>query len=598
MAPSQNFPAQALCPGLGVPNSLTWFSFIGNGDDLELGFNVDILDCTIGAGIQAGVFEGFCDGRRVWDCTTVCHTSPFSLSGPTKKFTTYYVWINGCGSDQCEFEVLVNGPLTNPVLPIPIDTPQLSGQFCPGGKVEVCHTEFGPGCFPDIRWFIDDELVVDSNENCFIYNIPEDAVPGSRQEFKIIVGKGNPNGPDGYCESDTTSILGPAILPIERRTGECTIVCYEDQPFSCPKGVRTAGGCSLRIKPTGEDCLVDSIFKVVVMHEPAIGIRDTFVCDLGYRYTDENGVVYNNEVCDELISFEKEFSTSECPGQSVTCDTSYYLSIGRFVYSKNWTVDCQSCSAEITICPNVQYNPTCPKYLGQVRVELDWYNNLTGARLGITDGNGCITVKQVGSYCANVSGYYKGRKCTNEVPECIIIDSAFFRYNENLTGDTKVCHDSIGVYEIPRLPKACEFIWSVAGGNGGVITPNSIDSNRVRVKFNDLTRDTAQVCVVIKSDCAFSTHCIKVAICPRTTGQNDLYPGNLYYSMNTQDLIWNDLDENQFQLEVYSITGVLLDEKRMTSQGKMNVSHLNQGCYFARISDQNGAPIKLIKFIR
>lgn len=598
VSPGQTFPFQTLCRGAGVPRNVTWFSFIGNGDDLSLGFNVDPLDCQIGAGIQAGVFEGSCDGRSIWDCTNMCQTATFSLAGPTKKLTTYYVWINGCNFDQCEFEVLVNGSLMNPTLPIPLDTPQLSGNFCPGGRIEVCHTEFAPFCFPDVRWFIDDSLIVDSTELCFIYNIPEDAVPGTRQEFKIIVGKGNPDGPNGYCESDSTSILGPAILPIERRQGNCTLVCYEDQPFSCPKGVRTANGCSLRTRPVGEDCLVDSIFKVVVLPEPNIGIRDTFVCDLGYRYTDENGVVYNNEVCDQLISFEKEFTSSECPGLSVTCDTSYYLSIGRFVYTSNWEIDCPTCSASISICPNIRYNPTCPKYLGQVQVELDWYNNMTGQRLGKTSGTGCITVRQVGTYCAEVSGFYKGRKCTNEVPECIIIDSSFFKYDENLTGDNRVCHDSVGVYEIRRLPKACEFVWSVAGGNGAIITPNALDSNRVRVKFNDLTRDTAQVCVVIKSDCAFSTHCMKVAICPRTTSNDNLNPGTLYHSMNTQELIWDRLDDGQYQLDIFSIDGNLLIKKRVASQGKFNIDHLQRGCYFGKISSLENGQIKLIKFIR
>lgn len=105
LLPNPDFPLASLCFGAGAPHNLVWYRFRVKNDGLLI-FNLDfdISKCGDQQGIQAGVFKGFCNGSNIWDCNAACNTNSFSLAGSVNKDTDYFLWVDGCNGDVCEYE--------------------------------------------------------------------------------------------------------------------------------------------------------------------------------------------------------------------------------------------------------------------------------------------------------------------------------------------------------------------------------------------------------------------------------------------------------------------------------------------------------------
>ena len=380
VTPNVNFPFPNLCFGVGVPHNLNWWAFIGNGGFLQLTWNFNVASCELGQGIQAGVFEGSCDGSNVWDCNASCNTSNFTLSGATRPCEVYYVWVDGCNGDVCTYTMSVNGSGGPPSLP-PLPPLRTDDRVCPCNMFEVCVPDLGD-CDPTIEWTVDG--VIQGRGECVLVNVPETAQPGQIITVCYTATIGNPDNPDAIC--DQASRCDQFVVqPIEQEFGRCVVACWEDQPVFW-QGIPIVSSCisppcSVRLQgPDG--CCIDSIKSFILLPPPGIGAKDTFICDVGIPFRAENNRVYTDEVCDELIEFQTERFVPECPTARKRCDTSYFLNIGRFKYIKDWEFDCFACSGQVTVTPNIEYDPDCPRFLGQVNILLSWYDALTGDQLG------------------------------------------------------------------------------------------------------------------------------------------------------------------------------------------------------------------------
>ncbi len=91
--------------GGNVPHNMSWFAFVANAESLTL--DIEVENCTTGNGIQVGIYDS-CDFDEciVWSggCTTAdqtLQTSNYILG------QTYYLFIDGCNGDDCEFNVSI-----------------------------------------------------------------------------------------------------------------------------------------------------------------------------------------------------------------------------------------------------------------------------------------------------------------------------------------------------------------------------------------------------------------------------------------------------------------------------------------------------------
>lgn len=550
--PNAGFPLASLCFGAGAPHNLNWWAFVGAGGALTLTFNLDLGDCRDGMGIQAGVFEGSCDGSSVWDCDAGCNTGTFQLSGTTLACETYYVWVDGCNSDVCDYTMSVAGNTTRPGLTRPM--PRLTSdpsRPCLCGMAEICFPGYSTGCEPTLEWTVDGMPTGGPGMDCIEVEFPTAA---SRQ-ICVTATIGNPSG--GFCDQDmtcinvtpappeqrngalrtlcprldpiiwhgmpiTTSCIMPPcsariqlpsgccvdslvpfqILPPEEKRGPLRTICPEDQPLQWHNQTIATScimpPCTARIEgPDG--CLFDSIvpFNLLPFRPP--GFIDTFLCSLPPRspaFVGPDGRSYGEDQCMEEIVFQDPI---------FGCDTTVFLNLKYFKYSTDWQVDCAPCDGAVTLCPNIEYDPDCPEFNdGTVVIQLEW-QNARGDALGITPGDGCIRVMTPGVYTANIQVSYRGRECMSTYFETFDVDSSFFPDAPTIDGDSSVCGSVPGDYVFLNPPNnVCEYNWTIQQGGGRIITPNALDTNAIQVDWSNSMGQTGLVCLAYKTDCGIS----------------------------------------------------------------------------------------------
>lgn len=198
-SPNTDFPFPNLCFGTGTPTNLNWWAFVGNGSPLNLIFNFEPASCENGDGIQAGVFEGSCDGFRVLDCNADCNTSTFTLSGRTLNCETYYIWVNGCDGDICSYTLSVDGNGFPPQLP-PLRPLTTKDAICPCNSFEVCMPDLGD-CEPTVEWTVDGQPY--GRRGCIDIEVPQDAVSGQEIEVCLRATIGNPDNHYAICDQDS-----------------------------------------------------------------------------------------------------------------------------------------------------------------------------------------------------------------------------------------------------------------------------------------------------------------------------------------------------------------------------------------------------------
>lgn len=549
--PATAFPLGSLCFGAGVPHNLNWWSFVGAGGPLTLTFQFDPVDCALGQGIQAGVFEGNCAGTNIWDCDAACNTSSFSLAGATRACQIYYVWVDGCNGDVCQYTMDVAGNGGSPMLTKPIPAPVAQGPICVCGTTEFCFPGVAGDCEPALTWTVDGVPTGVQGDECIDVEFPTEAP----RQICITATIGNPLDPNAICDQDvrcitaipdpipqrigplrvlcsklipfewhgmpiTSSCVNPPcstrimdvdgccidslvpfqILPPEVRIGLPRIICNEDAPVEWHGMVISTScinpPCTARVEgPDG--CLIDSVRSFQILPPTVPGRLDTFFCQVpsgGFRT--EDGQNWREEACGEIIMFDHPV---------LGCDTSYLLNLRLFKYSKDWTMDCYPCDGQVTLCPNIEYDPDCPEFNdGRMQIQLEWINQF-GQSLGVTPGTGCMGFKEPGRICVNITPVFSGKACPGVLQECFTIPEDIFPDAPSIDGDSSVCGSVPGKYWTDIDPdNICEFKWEIRSAGGVIRTPNAFLSDTVTVDWTNAVGNTGTLCLSYKDDCGES----------------------------------------------------------------------------------------------
>lgn len=122
-------------PGCGgfVINNPVWYSFIATQENVTV--NITPSACG-GGGIQAGLYEGCDFNAEVIGVQCACTLGgvPFNGTG-LEVGTIYYVFVDGCAGDVCDYVIEINQPPVPPITPPFIFGPQ---EACPGAEFEYC----------------------------------------------------------------------------------------------------------------------------------------------------------------------------------------------------------------------------------------------------------------------------------------------------------------------------------------------------------------------------------------------------------------------------------------------------------------------------
>lgn len=218
-------PCSPLCSQGGVGHNTGWWGFVSQGGTVTI--TLTIGSCADLQGLEFGLW-GDCNCSEEVACRSIPCVPPGSvevISAHLKACKTYYLWVDGCSGDICDFTLNTSGGVPPSLIPLSFinnDSSQIIEPVCVG----ACNYRFfvnpQPGtCDPTYAWTLDgDEVGGNSNE---IYlNFPDEG------NFIICVTAyiGNPNG-GSICDQEGPRCATVKVRPIPDKMGLPRVICFE-----------------------------------------------------------------------------------------------------------------------------------------------------------------------------------------------------------------------------------------------------------------------------------------------------------------------------------------------------------------------------------
>ena len=555
-------PQPTLCFGQGVAHNTNWWAFIGNGTRVEVTFEFDPSDCEFAGtgcnGIQAGIVIQ-CGGDPL-DCNAACNTSTFTLSGVTENCHTYYVWVDGCCGDVCNYEISV-GEGRSAQIPLPLPDFEVHGRKCICNDVEVCIGDLQGGCETPLRWTIDGVDAPDyDDQQCIQLPVPDHDV-----EFCVTWILGNPDNPDAICDEQTKCFtLVPE--PIQTKYLPAEYYCYEDHQgeHHWVQGDKDTliytscidPPCQLKAK-SPDGCCVIYKKEITLLPPRPVGQRWVFHCD-NSPFTADNHKVYTKPTCDELIEFKAPWGEA-----GTLCDTSYVLNFDIYKPEVKTSHNCGKCQGYYDVHAEFVWVPNCIN--GDV-VETGFWLSPNGDTIWgndfevhLDDGD------PSGRYEFFIKVEYTDPDDPNENKVCdyntlkaeIILPVSV--PTPVILGDSPLCFNSEGTYRITNpLSDACEYGWRIKQGNGTIITPGYETKTEVTVLWESGGGNVGVICVNMLLNCGTSKDsCFTVEL--QDSPEPDAGPDTVLCGLNYKMRGTADVPGGHWQL-VQAPGNVIYDE--------------------------------------
>ncbi len=489
-----------ICAQGGVAENTSWWGFITNGGPVSITMNVG--NCSLGQGLEYGILKNCSCGEAV-----VCRSNPCIAPGTQETITAnfskcgqYFLWIDGCNADVCDFTLSTTGggPPVIPTLPfINNESSGIIDNLCVG-----CYKGFSiylpnDGCNYSYDWTLDGVYL--TSYNAF------EKMMNQAGEFQLCVTATikNPKNPNSICAQSPPRCALLKVTKSPDRIGKPRGICYETAQqgaFKWHSQTITSSGiyrASLRV---GSCCFFDSVVQFTILDLPVSPDVYYIGCD-NKPFIDITGKTHALCSYRKLINLPKSTSPDKC-------DSSIYLTAVNVDYAPKWQTNCFGNKVEHTA--NVGILKPCDA--GEsYEFEYSWYKKSDPSKIISRDDR--IIVDAVSEeYCLQLSVITllnSERKICTKI-FCETIDEA----NGSpgcfpLAGSKIYCFDASGTYRIDTLitQKVNFYTWRVTGG---MITSNP-DSSVVNVVWQLNPGDTGKICASYTVDCGTSCEpCLKV----------------------------------------------------------------------------------------
>lgn len=497
-------PCQPLCSQGGVGHNTSWWAFVSQGGNVTI--TLTIGGCTSSQGIQYGIW-GDCNCGQEVICRSIPCIPPNSTSTANATLIpckTYYLWVDGCSGDICDFTINTSGggpPSLDPLGFINNIASKIIQPVCVG----ACNVRFfvnpqSGGCEPTYVWTLDgDEVGGNSNE--VRLDFPDEG------DFIICVTAyiGNPSS-GSICSQEGPQCATVKVRPIADKKGPPRVLCWEQVN---PGGYKWH---SQRIYQTGEYreqftdancCKYDSVVQFNVLDKPEPPDVYYITCD-GEPYIDILGRAHLP--CKQ--NFEIALPKTTDPYR---CDSAIVLTAVSVDFAPNFRVQCLG--GQVEISPGVRILKPCS--VGETyQFEYRWYKKNDPAKKTISQDERLLVDAVREDYCVEVNVRVE------LATEFAICAKTFCEtFNEDdlapkcfpLAGDQVLCVGKNGSYWIDTFinQKVNFYTWTVDGG----VVVSRPDSSGVQIKWLIQPGDTGEVCVYYDTDCGRSCEkCIRVAI--------------------------------------------------------------------------------------
>jgi len=452
-------------------------------------FTFNLSDCQTSQGLQAGIFEGSCDGSKVLDCNAQCNTGTFALTGFLESCNVYYLWMDGCNADVCMFTLSVSAGSGSGRLPRPMPRPIVKNTPCVCGEAEIEFPGYlGDECTGNLTWKVNGIPAGTPGDQSIIVPVPDESP--IQVCVKNILGGGGT-----VCDADSTCIF-VRPQPIPKIPGLTRRICFEDQPYFW-NGVEILQSC---ISPPcssrftlGNGCCIDSLIPIRLLPLYPVLKKEVFYCasppDIN-PHRSEDGKAWLNDVCDELIEFSHPISG---------CDTSIYLDVRYFQYSKSQLSQCPPCSGERALCPNVRYTPDCLEFDdGRVQILLEWFSSPDSIILDSLYGQECFEPDSLGRYCYNMFSIFNSDTC--------FIEKVCFEYDTTIITHPVIekfaCDSNRVTFVLSDTTGLCFAEWNASEGDKEIL---GLFGDTLVVTFRDTIPDSVEITLMLNSDCFVDT---------------------------------------------------------------------------------------------
>ena len=480
------------CPN-NVLNNDEWFVFVASGNSLNITITPSNCGQTSPAnpGVQAAMYEGSCSGSVIaTQCT--CTDVAFVLSGPTTPGNTYYIVIDGCAGDVCDYEVTDNNGTTFPVPP-----PDL----VPQGPELVC-----PGLTANYTLPI-------NNADIYTWEM----IPPGFGNFSSVP-------PMGASMDIEWTTPGQVQLCV---TG--TNACNLSSTMPAPVCLTVTIEVPETVMDEVEGCLFENVMCVeapnqsyTVLNDPATypstqidpisGCEYTVLCTVNpiIPPPDPQGqqelcgpATY--EICPGEILFDSGLYTITCSDPATGCDYEASVDLAIFVPEANIAqpvpeLDCGGSSSVMLDGTGSTLFSSAPGAL----VEIEW----TGPGIVGTNADPIITVDEPGEYCLTITFSRNGTVCSDE--QCVTVELNAEAPNAPvLMGEPEPCEGITYTYDgdITTTPVPTDFGWITPNGE----TFTTVDSNTIEIDWTGSAG--GELCVYGINDCGNGdTTCVTITI--------------------------------------------------------------------------------------
>ena len=368
-------------PFIGPAYKAGWWAFVCDGGLITI--DVEIISCQgTGDGIKIGLLGGCeCDFKTDTRPTPKCiKKGTYQITESLTACKTYYLYIEGCDGDICDFIIHTSGgsaPKLSPLGKINNDK---------DGRIEVykgCPENYkvtaqNSGCEPTYVWTVDGVKLSGNNDNI-------DYTFQQVKSFQLCVSAYNGNPYSGnICDS-----IGPECVTIESRALNYPVL----QIPKCAEIVRNKPCDTFQITKFG--CLLDSI----ICYDITLPVPDPptiyhIACDAADVYIDPTTKqVFNSCQNDKEILLPK----STLPYH---CDSSYKLTAIFLDFGVSFREDCIGDKVEIV--PRV-INRTKSCGGGEsYEFIYQWFEKKEKTRINIGTSE-ILQVDKKGDYCLDIT---------------------------------------------------------------------------------------------------------------------------------------------------------------------------------------------------
>lgn len=491
----------SLCPISGAddgPQNTEWWTFMTNGGNVSITINYS--SCLLGQGLQMGIWGDCSCGEEITCHATCAGTSgSFTITAHLDPCREYYLFVDGCNGDICNYSLTTTGGDAPNVLPI--TAIQGRSVFCKGD----CHMDFvaiqdQASCLDYYEWTLDGVHVDGRTKNL---TLDLDLEPGDYE----LCARAYIN--EAYskltCQNNSVFCKRISIEPKSVYKSPDAYICIESVPYFW-HGLEVISDGTYTIEFSDANCCkYDSVRDFYILPIP----ESPSVYFIGSDSTD----IYKDPTTGQQYKGCNNYKIIDVINSTIPyrCDSAYHLFT---IYPGFKSVMESACREDsLLYFPNIKdvtkycANNADVNYTFAYR----WFETSDTSVTISHEENLNATLLKKGNYClelsVDVSYGDADKKIKTFFCEYFNEDSIQLK-DFKLKGDTIICDARTSIFSIDSTLYYQSIHWNVTGGL--ISTPDPENKTQIQIQWDSL-RSEAEVCVGVRNFCDFQKQiCQKV----------------------------------------------------------------------------------------